>query len=412
MGSVGIGTDIPTETLSVAGVIESTIGGFKFPDGSIQLQSATPTGGVHSLQPASPPASGAPADAVYADNRGNVGIGTMTPQEKLTLSQDSNFAVEMETPTLLSAKAIVDPQGNLSDGTYFFKIVAEDGAGGTTAGSNELSCLISNTTGRRCALTWTAVQGATQYRIYKGSATGTPNQYQTSPTNTYNYDSDAGATSTSTSGPVPTVTTAYVNKLSAKGSSWFLGGNLGIGTSNPVVPLQIKRGGVIYLHGAPGARVYYFNNETPDWAIGTQNGENTQDFNIYNYSLGAVALSVNRATNHVDYPSSRRLKTNIESIDRALEKVQRLRGVTFDWKNDRRHDIGLVAEEVGEVIPEIVTYEENGKDAQGLDYSRLVAVLIEAVKEQQGQIEELKAAVKSLTVQKQLTEGTLVAELS
>jgi hypothetical protein len=94
--------------------------------------------------------------------------------------------------------------------------------------------------------------------------------------------------------------------------------------------------------------------------------------------------------------SSRRLKKNIQPISNALDKVLRLRGVYFDWKEDGKHDIGLVAEEVGEVIPEAVDYEENGKDARALAYSRLVAVLIEAVKEQQKQIETMRTEINAL----------------
>ncbi len=94
--------------------------------------------------------------------------------------------------------------------------------------------------------------------------------------------------------------------------------------------------------------------------------------------------------------SSKRWKTNIKPIDNALEKVARLRGVTFDWKKDGKHDIGLVAEEVGQVIPEVVVFESNNKDARSVDYSRLVALLIEAVKAQQQEIETLKATVESL----------------
>jgi hypothetical protein len=86
--------------------------------------------------------------------------------------------------------------------------------------------------------------------------------------------------------------------------------------------------------------------------------------------------------------SSRRWKTNIKPIEGALDKVQHLRGVSYDWKADGKHDIGLIAEEVGEVIPEVVAYEENGQDAKSVDYARLVAVLIEAVKEQQKIISE------------------------
>jgi len=94
--------------------------------------------------------------------------------------------------------------------------------------------------------------------------------------------------------------------------------------------------------------------------------------------------------------SSRRWKENIQSLDGALEKVLRLRGVTFDWKADGKHDLGMIAEEVGKVLPELVAYEENGVDAKSLDYARLTAVLVEAVKAQQQQIEQLKQVVSKL----------------
>lgn len=106
--------------------------------------------------------------------------------------------------------------------------------------------------------------------------------------------------------------------------------------------------------------------------------------------------------------SSRRWKTNIRSIEGAMEKIRRLRGVTYDWKADGKHDIGLIAEEVGEVVPEVVAYEENGIDARSVDYARLVALLIEAVKEQQKEIEELKGAVKALSAGTQRQESKAV----
>ncbi len=109
-------------------------------------------------------------------------------------------------------------------------------------------------------------------------------------------------------------------------------------------------------------------------------------------SLDAITID---SAGRVSTPSSRRWKTNIQPLQAALSKVKQLRGVSYELKEDSKHNIGLIAEEVGEVIPEVVTYEETGKDALGLDYGRLVAVLIEAVKEQQQQIEELKMFVQS-----------------
>ncbi|MBI1927050.1 tail fiber domain-containing protein [Candidatus Poribacteria bacterium] len=94
--------------------------------------------------------------------------------------------------------------------------------------------------------------------------------------------------------------------------------------------------------------------------------------------------------------SSIRWKTNIQPIEGALEKVQRLRGVSYDGKADGQHNIGLIAEEVGEVIPEVVAYEENGQDAKSVDYARLVALLIEGMKEQQAELNGLKAKMAQL----------------
>lgn len=94
--------------------------------------------------------------------------------------------------------------------------------------------------------------------------------------------------------------------------------------------------------------------------------------------------------------SSRRWKENIRTINGAIDKVQQLRGVEYDWKANGKHDIGLIAEEVGEVIPEVVVFEQNGIDAKSVDYSRLVALLIEASKEQQSTIETMQNEIAQL----------------
>jgi hypothetical protein len=91
--------------------------------------------------------------------------------------------------------------------------------------------------------------------------------------------------------------------------------------------------------------------------------------------------------------SSRRWKTNIQTLHGALAKVEQLRGVSYDLKANGKHEVGVIAEEVGAVVPEAVSYEDNGKDALGVDYSRLTALLIEATKEQQGAFRQQQAAL-------------------
>jgi len=95
-----------------------------------------------------------------------------------------------------------------------------------------------------------------------------------------------------------------------------------------------------------------------------------------------------------DVYSSRRWKTNIQPLQNALAKVEQLRGVSYDLQKSGKHEIGVIAEEVGEVLPEVVSYEGNGKDALGVDYSRLTALLIEATKEQQQEIQELRSELR------------------
>jgi endosialidase-like protein/collagen triple helix repeat protein len=104
--------------------------------------------------------------------------------------------------------------------------------------------------------------------------------------------------------------------------------------------------------------------------------------------------------------SSRRWKSNIEPISDPLGKVAQLRGVYFDWDKDHggHHDVGMIAEEVGEVLPEIVQYEENGIDAIGMDYSKMTPLLVEAVNalrsEKNRQLAEKDEQISALRAEK------------
>jgi hypothetical protein len=95
--------------------------------------------------------------------------------------------------------------------------------------------------------------------------------------------------------------------------------------------------------------------------------------------------------------SSRRFKTNIRPLAGALEKIEQLQGVSYERKADGKHEIGVVAEDVDQVVPELVARDQETKEVQGVDYSRLSALLIEAVKTQQAEIQELKAQVRQLS---------------
>jgi hypothetical protein len=94
--------------------------------------------------------------------------------------------------------------------------------------------------------------------------------------------------------------------------------------------------------------------------------------------------------------SSRRWKTNIQTLHDALGKVEQLRGVSYELKANGKHEVGVIAEEVGAVVPEVVTWDQDGKAAESVDYSRLTALLIEATKEQQALIEQQQEQIAQL----------------
>lgn len=92
-------------------------------------------------------------------------------------------------------------------------------------------------------------------------------------------------------------------------------------------------------------------------------------------------ISVGKARAWQTY-SSERYKENICEIDDPIEKLSRLKGVYFDWiGNSEDRDIGFIAEEVGKVLPEVVSYEEVGNSAISMSYDKIVPLLVEAFNE-------------------------------
>ena len=102
-------------------------------------------------------------------------------------------------------------------------------------------------------------------------------------------------------------------------------------------------------------------------------------------------------TGNVTAYSDARLKTNVNTINDALSIVGKLRGVSFDWKADGKHSIGVIAQEVEEILPEVVLNNVNTdpttgktKEVKSVDYGKIVGVLINAVNELKAEVDELK----------------------
>jgi len=205
----------------------------------------------------------------------------------------------------------------------------------------------------------------------------------------------------SLSGTLPAVSGANLTSLNAS--------NLGSGTVpnarldaqlQDVAGLAVTNGGFIVGDGAN------FVLETGATARTSAGLGTTDDVQFDSFGVGTAASGTTgeiRATNDVTafFSSDVALKENIENISSPMDKVQNLNGVLFDWKQDfidakggedgyfvRKRDVGVVAQDVEKVLPEVVGTRPDGVKA--VKYDRLCALLIECVKDLQTQVNDLK----------------------
>ncbi len=128
----------------------------------------------------------------------------------------------------------------------------------------------------------------------------------------------------------------------------------------------------------------------------------------------AYTLDVGGSAHSSSFPTSsdNRLKKNIKQLTNVLEKMKEIRGVSFDWnetyekmgRSTGHREIGVIAQEVERAFPELIT-TWGDEEYRAVDYGRLTAVLIEAIKEQQKQIEELKVKIAKLEKDRQLAKS-------
>ena len=156
------------------------------------------------------------------------------------------------------------------------------------------------------------------------------------------------------------------------------GGNVGIGSSSPSSKLDVN--GDLRISGG---------------ALGVNKAPSTTDGRI-DAGNDIVAFST----------SDRRLKENITAIENPLEKISKIRGVEFDWipltkfqertiHGNKGHDIGVIAQEIEEIYPLMVTERARNK-FKAVRYEKLIPLLLEGIKEQQSTIVELKERIEKL----------------
>jgi hypothetical protein len=188
-------------------------------------------------------------------------------------------------------------------------------------------------------------------------------------------------------------------------------GNVGIGTTTPATPFNTYRAGAnnyIRIQGdaaqQQGIELY---DTASRWSV--YKPANSTDIRFFSTSdqmslSAAGALTVVGDISAFTSISDRKFKENILDLDGNLDKVSQLRPVEFNWKNNiqnemyrGQHDIGFIAQEIEEVIPEAIKeVEMNGDTFKTIKYERLFPIIIGAIKELKEDNEQLRTLVNSL----------------
>ncbi|MCD4736450.1 MAG: tail fiber domain-containing protein [Bacteroidales bacterium] len=193
---------------------------------------------------------------------------------------------------------------------------------------------------------------------------------------------------------------------------------VGIGVDNPCEKMEVSgTGNVIRLtNNVQNSLMVGFNTTSSTLFVGGSNhrvgiGTSSPDYKLQvdgtiapemdnSYDLGSSSRRWDDvyATNGIIQTSDKRLKTNIEAMGYGLNEVLHLKPVNYTWKSkpEKGEQLGLIAQDVMEIIPEIVNVGDDERQTLGLHYDKLVPILIKAIQEQQVMIEELRTKIDKM----------------
>ena len=150
--------------------------------------------------------------------------------------------------------------------------------------------------------------------------------------------------------------------------------------------IRFKDGGVERGNIDLGSGNFTLRSTSSDSDIIFRGNDGGTDFTALTLDMSAAGAAT--FNDNVTAYSDERLKDNIETIENGLDKVEQLRGVTYT--RDEKESIGVIAQEVEKILPEVVLTADDEMGTKSVDYSRLTAVLIEAVKDLSARVKELE----------------------
>lgn len=196
--------------------------------------------------------------------------------------------------------------------------------------------------------------------------------------------------------------------VSTNGIAITTSGSVGIGTTNPQGKLDVAGNVEIGSTLDVTGRGFFYNGLSVvggDFFVQGQMNINHElvgaearftSVSLFPVSGGDQSLCRNSSTGFVAFcSSSLRYKSDIKTFGQGLDLVNRLRPISFAWKQTGERDIGFGAEDVAKIDPLFVNYNDKG-EVEGVKYDRLSVVFVNAFKEQQAQIEQLRTQIEML----------------
>ncbi|NUQ47853.1 MAG: tail fiber domain-containing protein, partial [Phycisphaerae bacterium] len=445
-GSVGIGTTTPGFPLTFPNTLGDKISLWGQSGNHYGLGVQAGLLQIHSDFSASDIAfgygtSGSFTETMRIKGNGNVGIGTATPTEKLDVvgrinvagveavdqSQESynlnlsGFIWQSFTVGQDGVLTAVEVYPSFSSASGTLTIHQGEGIGGTVLSSQPYSFSGPNQWVKFTLPSGLYVQTGEIHTMYFNVASGSlvlrassANPYPGGVAVSGNFDI-LFRTYVTAEGLVNTEALS-ANRLSVAGNADFTG-NVGIGTTTPERRLHVRGAGgtnvngLRLTHGASGANwdllIGGQANSFPGGFTIAYDGSATTGLVIRdtgNVGIGTATPSQRLqvagnicATGTIGACSDARFKEHVEPVAGALEKVELLRGVTFDWKREEFPDhqfaedrqLGFIAQEVEKVLPQVVQRSADGY--LSVDYGRLTPVLVEAIKELRQDNERLRS---------------------